>query len=96
MIPIDVGGVEVTSIRKALPVAVNGVDITSNMEILGIEISFVLWCHTAVSSYVLLPQSPLRCSLASRSNRLNSSSSSFPVVLPAQPAFKCFSWAIAT
>ncbi len=70
MIPIDVGGVEVTSIWKALPVAVNGVDITSNMEILGIEISFVLWCHTAVSSYVLFPQSPLRCSLASRSSCL--------------------------
>jgi len=49
MIPIDVGGVEVTSIWKALPVAVNGVDITSNMEILGIEISFVLWFCIVVS-----------------------------------------------
>jgi len=65
MIPIDVGNVEVTSIFMALPVVVNGVDITSNMESIGI--SFVLWCHTAISSYVLLPHSPLRCSLASRS-----------------------------
>ncbi len=82
MIPIDVGGVEVTSIWKALPVAVNGVDITSNMEILGIEISFVLWCHTAVSSYVLLPQGPLCYSLASRSSCLPPSTTFHPRLKP--------------
>ncbi len=45
------------------------------MSVLVSLISFQLWHPTAFSPYVLLPHNPFPCSLASRSNRLNSTSS---------------------